>query len=143
MTMKRPLAALAVLLSLIAAADAGQSVEWPQRWAAVLEETQSLVGEFVATSHEKCAQPPNAPSSPFIRKRREPRYPKAALRAASGGILIIQVELDPKGRPVRPQLLRRQPGALVYSALEALRGWRFEAKPNAGDLPVRVLFRFG
>lgn len=103
----------------------------------------ALSANLLPAAPEKCAQPPGASSSPTIRKRREPKYPKAAYTAASGGILIIQVEVDAQGRPVRPQLLRRQPGALVYSAMEALRDWRFKIKPNGGDVPVCVVFKFG
>ena len=91
---------------------------------------------------ERCAQTTNSPTSPSISKRREPDYPAGARRFAVGGILVVQIEVDTAGRPLRPQVMRKQPGPLVYATLAALREWRFEQKPNTQDLPFCVVFQF-
>ena len=57
-------------------------------------------------------------------------------------IVLVQVEVDARGRPVRPQVLLRRPGAFVFSALEALREWRFEVKPETSDTPFCQVFAF-
>jgi hypothetical protein len=90
----------------------------------------------------RCAQPPGAPSSPKILERREMKPPKAVSDLRERVIVIVQAEVDARGRPVRPQVLLRRPGAFVFSALEALREWRFEVKPDAGDTPVCLTFVF-
>jgi hypothetical protein len=58
------------------------------------------------------------------------------MKAGAGGIVIVQVELNAKGQPIRPQVLRKPPGAIVYSTLRSLREWRFEATPGTSDQPV-------
>jgi outer membrane biosynthesis protein TonB len=91
---------------------------------------------------ERCAQTTSSPSSPSISKRREPEYPEGARRFAVGGILVVQIELDATGRPLRPQVVRKQAGPLVYATLAALREWRFARKPNSPDLPFCVVFQY-
>ena len=102
-----------------------------------------LTSNILPPAPGQCAQPPGGPSSPTIKKRREPEYPRAALKSGASGILIVQVELNGAGQPIRPQLLRKQPGALVFATLMSLREWRFETKPGAGDQPFCLVFRFG
>jgi len=103
----------------------------------------TLLANVLAPAPTKCAQPPGAPSSPTIRERGEPKRPKAAVTAGLGGIVIVQVEVDANGRPVRPQVLLRPPGLLEYGALEALREFRFNVTTDAGDVPVCMVFKFG
>jgi hypothetical protein len=91
---------------------------------------------------ERCAQAANSPLSPSIAKRREPDYPSGALRFAFSGILVVQIEVDASGRPLRPQVIRKQAGPLVHATLDALGEWRFERKPNSPDLPFCVVFQY-
>jgi Gram-negative bacterial TonB protein C-terminal len=91
---------------------------------------------------ERCAQATSSPTLPSISKRREPDYPAGARRFAVGGILIVQIEIDASGRPIRPQLMRKQAGPLAYATLAALHEWRFERKPTSQDLPFCVVFQY-
>jgi hypothetical protein len=90
----------------------------------------------------RCVQSPGSPSAPKILERREMKPPGAVSDLRERVIVLVQVEVDARGRPVRPQVFPRRPGALVFSALEALRAWRFEVKPEASDMPFCLVFAF-
>ena len=103
----------------------------------------TLAANVLAAAPARCAQPPGAPFSPTIRERGEPKRPKAAVTAELAGIVILQVEVDANGRPVRPQAIGRQSGLLKYGALEALRDFRFNVRADASGVPVCMVFKFG
>ena len=153
-------ALLADLLTQLAIAEAGAGAEDDAVWYWQIAQnivrdvaladlspfgrpTELLTNNILPAPPNRCAQPPGSPSSPTVKKRQEPKYPRAALKAGAGGILIVQVELNAKGQPIRPQVLRKLPGAIIYSALRSLREWRFEAKPGTGDQPFCMVFKFG
>ena len=108
------------------------------------KDAEALIANTLPPAPEKCARPANEPA-PDILKRSEPKYPKRARQVPVTGLVIVEIELDPEGRPVRPQVLRSPSAALTYSTLVALRDWRFAAPELEEDRSSRFcrLFSFG
>lgn len=93
---------------------------------------------------EKCARPANAPA-PAVLQRSEPTYPKGARQIPITGLVIVEIELDRIGRPLRPQVLHSPSAALTYSTLTTLRDWRFAPPQDEAELRSRFcrIFSFG
>lgn len=106
--------------------------------------TEVLASNSLPPTPEKCERSLNAPA-PAVLQRSEPKYPKRAQKSSVTGVVIIEMELDPEGRPIRPQVLRSPSAALTYSTLVTLREWRFAAPEVESDRGVRFCraFSFG
>ncbi len=76
-----------------------------------------------------------AGSPPVIRKRVAPDYPTGVRRLGEAGLMIVHVTVDTDGVPREPRVLKPIATPLVYSALEALRLWRF-APGTRNGVPV-------
>lgn len=76
---------------------------------------------------------------PSIIKRVEPRFPAAARYFGVEGKLVVEVVIDPDGTIRAPRIIQPLAPTLSYTALSAIRQWRF----NPGKLngkPVPVIF---
>ena len=67
----------------------------------------------------------------------KPVYPQLALRARIGGIVLLRVLVSETGKPLEIQVLKGVAGGLTDSAVNAVRGWRFEPATRGGT-PVRA-----
>ncbi|MCS7081769.1 MAG: energy transducer TonB [Bacteroidetes bacterium] len=72
------------------------------------------------------------------------RYPDLARKAGIEGLVIVEVLVDPEGRPHRPQLIKRAGGGLDEAALEAVMQLSFKPGRQRGKavwvrfaIPVR------
>ena len=106
--------------------------------------SEVLSANVLPATPEKCARPANAPA-PAVLRRSEPKYPKGARQIPVMGLVIVEVELDQSGRPIRPQVLRSPSAALTYSTLTTLREWRFALPQDEAELTSRFcrIFSFG
>lgn len=76
---------------------------------------------------------------PKLVHRVEPEYPYAARLAQVSGIVIFECVIDKQGS-VRDIVIKRPlPGTICYTALEALREWKFEPATADGQ-PIDVLY---
>ena len=77
---------------------------------------------------------------PKTTKRIEPLYPRGMRAFHQTGIVILECVLDEHGDVRDVQLKKGLPGAtLSYSAMEALRQWKFEPATIDGK-PITVIF---
>jgi TonB family protein len=76
----------------------------------------------------------------------EPEYPDEARKARYEGTVVLNVEIDPAGRPRRLRVLRGLGLGMDERALEAVEKWRFapaldSGRPVAAPVIVEVSFR--
>ena len=77
---------------------------------------------------------------PKITRRVEPRFPRGAQHFGVGGMLVAEVIITPEGKVTSPILVKTLPApTLSYTALEAVRQWRFEPAAIDGKI-VPVVF---
>ncbi|MEO8190646.1 MAG: TonB family protein [Acidobacteriota bacterium] len=67
----------------------------------------------------------------------KPLYPKLALRAHIGGIVLLRALVSETGQVLEIQVLKGVAGGLTESAVSAVRGWRFEPATRGGA-PIRA-----
>jgi TonB family protein len=78
---------------------------------------------------------------PKVVVRPEPRYPSGARAFGVKGVLIVKAIITKGGEPRSPQIIQALPGpTLSYSALEALRNWRFTPASVNGE-PIEMSFK--
>jgi TonB family protein len=78
--------------------------------------------------------------APVVLKRVEPVYAEGARRSRTSGIVILECMIDATGAVRSGRVLKSLPApTLSYTALEALRQWRFIPGSLDGQ-PVDVLF---
>lgn len=79
-------------------------------------------------------------SRPHVVKRVSPHFPLGALHFGIEGMLIVEVIIETDGSLSTPRVLRALPApTLTYTALDAVRRWRFEPAKRDGN-PVPVIF---
>ncbi len=79
-------------------------------------------------------------TAPKLLKRVEPKFPPGAQGFGVEGVLIVEVVIDQFGRISSPHIKKSLPApTLSYSALEAVRKWRFEPGKLGGEA-VPVIF---
>ena len=76
----------------------------------------------------------------------EPEYPDEARKARYQGTVVLNVEVDPTGRPRRLRVLRGLGLGMDERALEAVEKWRFapalaSGKPVSAPVIIEVSFR--
>jgi len=76
-------------------------------------------------------------SPPRIATIIKPVYPRMALKARIGGIVVLRVLVSEKGAPLEVQVIRGAPGGLDDAAVSAVRRWTFTPATKAG-VPVRT-----
>lgn len=86
---------------------------------------------------ESCPRADKETSPPTITKRVAPHYPEGARAFRSSGIIIIYVTVGVDGIPRQARIVKPLETTLDYSALEALRSWRFAPATRAG-VPVEA-----
>lgn len=80
-------------------------------------------------------------TSPKLLKRVEPRFPEGARLFGVAGLLVVEVLVDRDGHISQPKILQPLPApTLSYSALSAIRRWKFTPAKVAGE-PVPFIFR--
>jgi len=67
----------------------------------------------------------------------KPIYPPFALKARMGGLVLLRVLVSEKGTAQEVEVLRKAPGGLTESAVDAVRKWTFSPAVKAG-VPVRT-----
>ena len=83
---------------------------------------------------------PRNMTAPRVKKKVEPTFPPGANAFAVSGILIVEVVIDEKGTVSSARVLRALPApTLSYTALEAVKRWRFEPATENGT-PVQAFF---
>ncbi len=93
------------------------------------------------------SRPTTANRPPIPVSQPEPRYPRAALRAAIGGTVQVQVDVGPDGVPTSVSLVQGSGNReLDRAALDAVRRWRFQpamanGQPSVGRVTVPIQFR--
>jgi len=75
---------------------------------------------------------------PRLIKRKEPVYPKAAIKDGTEGEILLQVTIDEKGQVEKVKILKSIP-ALDDAAVEAVKQWVYEPYLVDGK-PVKVAF---
>ena len=75
---------------------------------------------------------------PRLIKRKEPVYPKAAIKDGTEGEILLQVTIDKKGQVEKVKILKSIP-ALDDAAVEAVKQWVYEPYLVDGE-PVKVAF---
>jgi len=88
---------------------------------------------------ESCPQGDEETTPPAIIKTVKPSYPEGTLVFRNTGIMIVYVTVDSAGIPRQPRVVKPLETPLVYSALEALRTWKFAPATRAGT-PVEAGF---
>ena len=71
--------------------------------------------------------------------RIEPEYPETLKRLYIGGIVRIQVTVDPSGRVASTELLGGSP-ILGQSAMKAVKQWKYVPAANTDKLVVQLEF---
>ena len=86
--------------------------------------------------------------APLAEESPSPRYPVDAMRRGEAGTVVLQVAVDPEGRPVSIDVSSRSGSReLDRAAVEAVSRWRFEpardaaGNPVAGNLSVPIDFK--
>lgn len=86
--------------------------------------------------------------APLAEQSPSPRYPIEAMRRGDAGTVVLQVAVDPEGRPVSIDVSQRSGSReLDRAAVEAVSRWRFEpardaaGNPVAGTLSVPIDFK--
>lgn len=75
-----------------------------------------------------------------------PTYPASALRKGESGVVLLNVSVDPQGRPTRVRVAQRSGSrALDRAAIEAVQRWHFQpamaaGQPVAGQVQVPIEF---
>jgi protein TonB len=67
----------------------------------------------------------------------KPTYPRLALKARIGGIVVLRVLVSERGLPLEVQVARKAPAGLDQAAVTAVKRWTF-TPPLAGGVPVRT-----
>jgi len=67
----------------------------------------------------------------------KPVYPPFALKARMGGMVLLRVLVSERGTAQEVEVLRRAPGGLTESAVDAVRRWTFSPATKAG-VPVKT-----
>ncbi|MDP9191413.1 MAG: energy transducer TonB [Acidobacteriota bacterium] len=76
---------------------------------------------------------------PKLLRRVNPEYPAGALSLGASGTLIVEVMITKDGKVTAPRVVEPLPApTMSYTALEALRRWRFEPGRLNGE-PVDVI----
>jgi TonB family protein len=104
-----------------------------------------LRANVLGTPPEKCAQRPLGTPIPNPIKRVEPLYPEGPRQLRQSGIIIVQLRIDALGRPIEPFVLKSFSTPVTYTALDALRQWRYElpkADDPLKDAPFCTTFNF-
>lgn len=104
-------------------------------------------GEFLARHREpRTAKKTTLQSSaedvqpPRVRKRIQPEFPTGARTFGQDGPLTVEVIITKEGTVTAPYVVKALPApTLTYTALEALRKWRFDPARLKGE-PVNVIF---
>lgn len=153
---------LAVVISMLAVADAGSGEERDAIWRWHTAQNiypairdvdlvpygaagQLLRANLLGPRPEKCAQRPAGAPPPVITNRVEPIYPEGARQFRQSGIVIVQARFDAQGRAVEPYVLKTLGASVTYAALDALRRWRYEPLPPDDplkDVPFCTTFNF-
>lgn len=75
-------------------------------------------------------------SKPGYFQNRPPRYPPLAKKMHQEGLVMLMVEVDRKGMPVKVEVKQSSGYQLLDQvALEAVRHWRFQPE-RIGDIPI-------
>ena len=74
---------------------------------------------------------------PTLVRKREPSYTHGARYAGIEGKVVLSIEVWPDGRAHNIQVIRRVPFGLSWSAIRAVRKWRFQPASQLGE-PVKV-----
>ena len=75
--------------------------------------------------------------SPRLIHKQEPSYTPGASKAGVKGTVVLTIEVWPDGRAHNIRVIRHLPFGLSWSAIQAVRAWRFIPGSKSGD-PVKV-----
>ncbi|MBU6390944.1 MAG: energy transducer TonB [Planctomycetota bacterium] len=107
-------------------ADAVKSV------TSITEQQQETVKTIPHPSQETI----RTKSKPGYFQNRPPKYPPLAKQMHQEGLVMLMVEIDQKGVPVKVEVKQSSGYQLLdQAALEAVRHWRFQSE-RIGDLPI-------
>lgn len=96
------------------------------------------VREKTEVKDPKPLKPNSTP--PKVRKRVEPKWPRGAHYFGTSGRIVLEMIITKEGTVTAPRIESALPApTLSYSALEAVRQWRFEPGKIDGE-PVDVIF---
>lgn len=77
---------------------------------------------------------------PKARKKPRPKFPRGARDWGIEGPIVIQMIITPEGEAIQPVVLKDLEAATItYSALEALRDWKFQPARLGGE-PIAVFY---
>jgi len=100
----------------------------------------TLPGEAAGSAPGAPKPPDPEVTPPVVRQRPEPIYPPALRKLCRKGKVVVESVIEKSGELSYPVVV--QPGespVMTFSALEALRGWRFTPAQLKGE-PVRVFY---
>jgi periplasmic protein TonB len=67
----------------------------------------------------------------------KPVYPPLALKARMGGLVLLRVLVSEHGSAQEVEVMRRAPGGLTESAVDAVKKWTFTPGTKSG-VPVKT-----
>jgi TonB family protein len=73
---------------------------------------------------------------PVLIRKIEPEYTEEAKQARTGGIVILEIVIEPDGRVSGGRVLKPLPMGLTQKAIDAVKQWEYEPAVHQG-LPVR------
>lgn len=73
---------------------------------------------------------------PVLIRKVEPEYTEEAKKARTGGIVILEIVIEPDGRVSGGRVLKPLPMGLTQKAIDAVKQWEYEPAVHEG-LPVR------
>ncbi|RMH94971.1 energy transducer TonB [Lysobacter pythonis] len=121
------------------AGQAARIIEPPPPAAAPASppETSPATGPIAARGVDRAPEPVSQPA---------PRYPAAALRSGTGGLVRVNVDVGPDGMPTSVSIASGSGSRdLDRAALDAVRRWRFnpaieDGQPSVGRVTVPIQF---
>ena len=98
--------------------------------AAVFRPPSLVNGPRVGEGPREVAAPSG--QAPFPTTISTPAFPPLAV---AGGVVMVEVEVEPDGLPGKAQVIRAGPGGFDSAAIDAVRQWRFRT-PGSGARAV-------
>ncbi|HLE88074.1 MAG TPA: energy transducer TonB [Candidatus Brocadiaceae bacterium] len=113
-----------------------EAVKQPQPEVKSITSTMEKQQETVKAMPRPSQETIRTESKPGYFQNRPPKYPQLARQMHQEGLVMLMVEVDRKGMPVKVEVEQSSGYQLLdQAALEAVRHWRFQPE-RIGDLPI-------
>jgi protein TonB len=113
-----------------------EAVKQPQPEVKSIASTMEKQQETVKAMPHPSQEMIRTKSKPGYFQNRPPKYPQLARQMHQEGLVMLMVEVDRKGMPVKVEVKQSSGYQLLdQAALEAVRHWRFEPE-RIGDIPI-------